>query len=41
MLLVFIDVLKYIDKLEKYIEKLKIVSDIRSCSWEAEFIIID
>ena len=41
MLLVLINVSENIDESEKYIEGSEIVSDIKSYSWEAEFIIID
>ena len=41
ILLVLINISEDIDELEEYIERLEIVSDIRSCFWEAEFIIID
>ena len=41
ILLVLINVSEDIDKSEEYIEESEIVSDVRSCSWEAEFIIID
>ena len=41
MLLVLIDVLENVGKSEECIEGLEVVSDVRSCSWEAEFVIID
>ena len=40
-LYVLIDDSENIEKSEKCIEESEIMSDIRSCSWETEFIIID
>ena len=41
MLLMLINVSEDIDKSEECIEELEIISDVRSYSWETEFIIID
>ena len=41
MLLVLINVSENINKSEEYIEGSEIMSDIKSYSWEAEFVIID
>ena len=41
MLLMLVDVSENVDRLEKCIEESEIVPDVRSCSWETEFIIVD